>query len=742
MLASVGWAGINGLILIATIVTISAVIAVERRSRQATSPPAEGLRTAADRPDARRSPGMALPSVARQRELVEWLTRSAGLSGALLVGGLLLTYAGQSLILNVDPSPLAYALWLVGLMTIVLLAGVVELQGISWGSTHAAVQSGEWRWSWTKIGLALFLAVASVVLWTRTPDRAADDAVPGLTALWLLSIGALVLLATGLPHRADLGRAMDWVRERRADLMLAGIVLLVAAIPRLVELSSYPWALSGDEGTFAVTARNASEGAITNPFNSGPWGYPSLLFILQGIPIDLFGNSIAAARTLSAVLGIGSVLAVYLLGRHHFGLATGIMAAILTSAFNFHLFWSRDAQNAAAPMFFIPLTLLFLDRGLVGRRRIDALMAGLVIGFGQFFHPADRILFPTALAYAGYALLSPLPRDWSGLRRQARDLIAPAVWVALGAVVAHLPLMSYFWNHREAFWSRTNEVSVFASGWLTRERDITGEGSFAILLRQFINAALLPFNTMPHGHYRPEPPFVGWPLAVPLAIGLAMTSVFFWKRRYFGFALAYWATVAGLALTDGPPQTNRYTAAAPFLAMFAALGLALVARVMIDLVRVRKSTVIALATTLTLLISGWHLHNYFRDPNQVAVYSDTNTQVTNTLARQAAAFGEDLTVYFGGPPRIYYYGFQNLPYIAPNATGIDLDPLTPDMAPPTLVEPTLFVFLPERGAELDVAMSWFPNGELAEQSMDDGTPLYTSYLVLPELEPSGTDEGN
>jgi hypothetical protein len=205
--------------------------------------------------------------------------------------------------------------------------------------------------------------------------------------------------------------------------------------------------------------------------------------------------------------------------------------------------------------------------------------------------------------------------------------------------------------------------------------------------------------------------------------------------------MAFWATVVGIALTDGPPQTNRFTSSGPFLAIFAAIGIVAVARVAIRLVRVPRLPVAVLAAAVTLLIAGWHLNWYFEEPNPVDVSSDSNTQIANRLARAAASYGEGLTVYFAGAPRLTYWGFNNIPYMAPDAAGIDVvEPWTVNDTPPTLTGPTLFGFVPERLAELDVVRVWFPNGTMQVWTMPNGEEILTTYFVdASVVEPGRAD---
>jgi 4-amino-4-deoxy-L-arabinose transferase-like glycosyltransferase len=653
--------------------------------------------------------------------------RSAPVAALALAGGLLCVWLGQRALLGVDPGAGAIAIWFAGLLLLVLL--YVQAGGepavYAAASTRAGLSGKR-----TAIACGIGISFASIYIWQEASDRAVTDSSLDLVLLWLASIGALIVAATGLPRREHAAHLRAWAHRVRGDILITAGVALLALVPRIYDLSSYPWALSGDEGTFAITARSVLHGELSNPFTSGPWGYPSLLFIFQGRLMEMAGETVGGSRMLSAVLGTASVVAIYWLTRHHFGRWTGLTAGVIAAAFNYHLFWSRNAQNAVAPMFFIPLALLFLDRGLIGRSRVDSLAAGLVIALAQFFHPSNRILFPIAAAYAVYALLYQRPESRAELGRAARSLLPNLLWVAGGAIVGHLPLLAYFNTHRVQFSDRTNQVSVFASGWLEQEKGITGKGAVEILWIQFQNTALLPFNTVAGGHYHPDVPFASWPLVVPLAIGMAIVTLTFWRRQSFGLALAFWATVAGSALTDGPPQTNRYTPAAPFLAIFAAIGIVAVACIAIRLVRLPRIPVAALAAAATLLIAGWHLNWYFEDSNPAAVSSDANTQIANRLAHEAALHGEELTVYFSGTPRLTYGGFENIPYIAPEATGIDIvEPWMATQPPPELTGPTLFAFVPERVSELDVVRVWFPDGSITVSTMPDGEEILTTYFV-------------
>ena len=656
-----------------------------------------------------------------------------------VVLGVLLIWLGQRELAS-DARALAYVPWLGGLALVVSVCARLPLPAYPAVAPSAPGPSrGYWKWV-----LVAFVAGAAIVLWRETQQRALDNPSLDLVVLWIAAIAALTIAVVGPIRRNALSDALQQVRRQvhrnRAEVALISGIALVAFACRTVALNSYPRVVTGDEGMFGMAARSVLRGNLTNPFASATGGYPSLLFITQAGVMAIAGDSIAGARGQSALLGTGAVLAVYALARHHFGPSTALVAATLAATNSFAIFWSRNTQNAIAPMLFYPLALLFLDRGLVGRRRTDSLIAGLVIGFAQYFHPGNRMLVPLAAAYLAYAVLYPVPRSRGALAASLRSVMLPAIIVVSAALISYAPQFGYYWSRPDEYWNRINQVSAFASGWLDREVELTGLSMAHLLWIQFRNAAMLPFSTPPSGLFRPGVPFVSWPMAVPVAIGLGLVTATFWRRSSFGFVIGFWSTVVGLALTEGAPATNRYVAAGPFLVIFGALGIMSVATALGRSARLpRKSTMLA-AGLVAVLIAAWHLHFFFRDPNQIALYADTNAEIATSIARQTERLGPDATLFFLGQPRMYYAGNENMAFLAPDATVFDVEqPWDAAAEPPGLTGPTLFAFVPERMGELDLVRAWFPDGTMTVSTLPDGEEILTTYVVdAPVVELAGT----
>jgi hypothetical protein len=335
------------------------------------------------------------------------------------------------------------------------------------------------------------------------------------------------------------------------------------------------------------------------------------------------------------------------------------------------------------------------------------------------------------VAYLLYAALWDAERLRPRLPRRPDWLrLAPlAGWMLLGAALVYLPLAAHYADFPAEHTARVDQASIFQSGWLSREQ-ATGKSPVEIVLQHVQRAALLPITASPTTWYMSPTPTVLVPLALLPAIGLALVTLGAWRRRYFGLAVAYWAVVLAVGLVDDPAQPQRFVVVTSLLALLTALGLCAPLRLAAwigDLPR----TVTAAAIGVALVALGlWNFQMVFRNPDPVAYYGTENGLVATELAYYLRDLGPDATVYLFGPPRIFYRSFPSVPFIAPNATGVDVErPLAPDAAPLALRGTTAFAFLPERLSELAQVRAWYPNGVLQEIRSPKDAPVLTLYRV-------------
>jgi 4-amino-4-deoxy-L-arabinose transferase-like glycosyltransferase len=110
-----------------------------------------------------------------------------------------------------------------------------------------------------------------------------------------------------------------------------GLILLVAVVVRVWNLETIPIGPYSDEGDRAVDARHINRGEPVNEapfafFGTGWWGVPSLYFWLVAQSLKVFGDTLAGARMIHALAGIGTVWYTYRLGRAVWSPLAGLLA--------------------------------------------------------------------------------------------------------------------------------------------------------------------------------------------------------------------------------------------------------------------------------------------------------------------------------------------------------------------------------------------------------------------------------
>ncbi len=586
------------------------------------------------------------------------------------------------------------------------------------------------------VGLAVF---GGVLIWVLMRGRPNGSTFLDVALIWLMSMACIVVAAAPspwLPLRAWPAHLVHAMSDVRTDVLVAGSIGIVALLLRSVALDAHPFLFGGDEGEMAVAALDVLGGKLTNPFGTGWFAIPTLFMFMQAASIRLFGDSVVGIRMVSAIIGALTIVGTYVLIRHWFGTTTAAVATTLLAVFHYHIHFSRIAVLHLMDPFFLVLTLYFLDRGLLERRRLHCALAGLAIGFAQYFYYGARLLLVVAAAYVLFATWRSEGGPATALRSpEFRGRLARCIgWILLGAVLVYLPMLAHYADYPTEFLSRFNQVSIFSSGWLEKEQAATGKSALLLIVELLQKSALLPFKTIVSPiFYEPGVPLVGPPMAALTALGLVLATLRAGRREYFGLVVAYWTSILGLTLTDDPTQSQRFLIATPLLAAFAAIGLMALLRVLRIVVGVPRSVAVAAGAGAVMLIGIWNYQHYFFREEPSAHTGGENTIVATELAYYLRDMGPT-TVYFGGGPRMWYGGFRTLPFIARQAIGKDIDePLKDDS--PALSQPgrLVFVFLPERASELDIVRRWYPNGVRREhrpsQAGERSRLLFVSYEV-------------
>jgi hypothetical protein len=295
------------------------------------------------------------------------------------------------------------------------------------------------------------------------------------------------------------------------------------------------------------------------------------------------------------------------------------------------------------------------------------------------------------------------------------------------------------------------------TSWLADEAARTGVSQTAVLWQQFWQSALA-FNGIPDNSpaYRPLMPLLSFGPAVLLVLGFFLALFRLRQNRYR--LLLLWplltVIVAGMLVIESP-QSHRLVLATPALALLAAIALVTLGNLILsalqpdtgvenqpDLARwqlsftnwrglaARASFILLALVVLFSLSDLFFYYGRFPSNNQ---FADQNTEVAYELAQYLNDLEGEWTAYLYGPP-ILYIDFPTLPFLLTDfQAGANLFNVESAEAalPPAPTANQLFIFLPQREAELAEVQRQFPEGERQQVNGHYASPLFTIYKVQP-----------
>lgn len=575
-----------------------------------------------------------------------------------------------------------------------------------------------------------FLASFGVAMDARHRSSALGFAFPFV--IWLAAIATFIgslLFAEGAGgvqgawHAAIRRLRSAWLRGLNLiapwERWAIGGLLIVAGLLRCVNLEHIPANLGGDEGTqltaaLALVGEGPAPGRMGNPFATGWYSVPTMSFAVYGLAMRLFGATVAGGRALSAVVGTLTVGATYVLGRLVGGRRTGWAAAIFLAFSAYHIHYSRLASNQIFDPFIGTLAMTLLWYALQSRYALHSVAAmsawglvGIVAGLGWYAYFGARwvsFLIVLVVIVAFLADRSLIRRHWCGL-----------LLCALGWLIVVLPLLGWYTVHPSSLSERYRAVSIFASGWLTREVAITGRPAFQIMAQQ-VWRAVSAFHVTPDPTfwYRPERPLVDFVTGALLLLGVVDAAMrLAWPSRRL-VNLWFWSTlVMAWVITENPPSSQRGLLLAPAVAVFAAWGLERIG----SLFRLSARGYRLVVAAVLLAVAVLNISFYFTVYTPQRIYGNPTAQRATELARYMLAHPEPVCyadpalacsgrAYLLGPPW-FYWDFGTLSFMVRRFPG---ESVLPDAKVGDVTGPARFIVVPERIAEMAALQQRYPGG--------------------------------
>ena len=245
------------------------------------------------------------------------------------------------------------------------------------------------------------------------------------------------------------------LNDRPTQVVIGAVasLVLVAAFVRFWNLDGLPFGIWFDEAENAMQGRRIRTDSTYRPvFIPGTFLAPSHLAWLMAVSSGLFGDTIFAARSVTAVMGVLGVLAAFFAVRRLWGVSAGLLVMALFALSRWHITLSRVAMhNIAVPLFGFA-TLALLLRAMRRGRWLDYAIAGVVAGLGLGFYSA----FAASLFAIGLMVVL-----IATSQKRFLAAIPGLVFAAIVCLVSLGPVVKFALLETDQFLTRQRQTSLF-----------------------------------------------------------------------------------------------------------------------------------------------------------------------------------------------------------------------------------------------------------------------------------------
>jgi hypothetical protein len=537
--------------------------------------------------------------------------------------------------------------------------------------------------------------------------------------LWLAGMAIPLLALAGIRVYRLWGHATRLPSIGRREAGAVAALFIVALALRAVNITASPPFLLGDESSCGLYGRVFNAGHT--PLLSISWfGLPMLSYAISGLGLTLFGDNFTGLRMINAVIGAGSVVLIYLLGKEWFGRRAGALAAIFLTFTFLHLELSRNGihylQGPTVITLSLYLSTIWIKRGGI----LSAYLTGLTFALAIQVYWSARVAPLLVAGLLGFLLL----RDRQLLFARWREI----GWMVLGAVIGGWPVAALFAANPGTFNGHQTQIMILNSDPGLKGHLVSEYGNVGMLdiVRQQLWKVLTTFNARSDSSAVFE--WTGKPLLdtvsaalLPAAVALALLR---WKRWEYTVCLAWFgAIVAASTLTIDPPDWPRLFAVVPAVALL--LGVFLADVWAFFELRVRPRLVVAVALLGIMGIgAGENLHEAFvHFPAVSRQYAMAPTYLGNFL-NHAPGASNTVLLSDGG----YYLSYESVRFLAPHAGGCTLMPGQAVKTCPGYKTSRLFVLQPGRLKDLPALERQKPGGKVVQvATYDYGASRIVAY---------------
>lgn len=218
-------------------------------------------------------------------------------------------------------------------------------------------------------------------------------------------ICVFILIAALVKKRRAFSERFDRLLEsRRFEIIFIAVVLIISAALRLIGLSELPAGMNQDEASigydsWAIANYGVDRNGYHNPVYPVAWGagHGPFYMYAASLFIKIFGNSLFAYRLPQALLGVLSILVLYLLLKKTTNRFTAYIGALLLAVSPWHIISSRWGLDANPAPFLILFALYFFVKGCQDKKTWSYLLSAALFSLSLYTYASTYIVVPIML---------------------------------------------------------------------------------------------------------------------------------------------------------------------------------------------------------------------------------------------------------------------------------------------------------------------------------------------------------
>ncbi len=410
-------------------------------------------------------------------------------------------------------------------------------------------------------------------------------------------------------------RRFNFLQKRLMTWQVAlAFIILLAAVPRLVNLEYIPPGSDGDVAWYSINALDWIDRGVWPYYIRELYGPEPLSIYAIGLVIPFVGISHSTALIASALWNTLTVAllfpaAYWLLAdeSRHLRIRAGLLSA-LAGAISLH---AIHISRSGLPPPFLPggialmVSVTAWARAKGGDRRW--LLAGLSLALTQYIYIADRVVPLVVVLWFAYDWL----RDRAGFRSRFRG------WFIMGVTsfIFVLPNIYTFISTPRAFIGRAEAATPFSGALIWTFDTSKYGGPLGLVWRKLINNFLSFGVTWPSGPYTSG---LSQPILTPLFFGGFLLTVWLLLRRSRQRQFAWpWLALPVVLLPDlisslNPvPHATREVGVIAFVFLIGGIGTAYLWELMVKWKPSLRRLFIIIGLLLIFVPSAWQIYQYF-----------------------------------------------------------------------------------------------------------------------------------